>query len=163
MNPYCEREPQVTAAILSGGASPEIISHARACSVCSEVLLVSAFLRETAALAGHELSALPDAGLLWRKAQALAREKAIAQAMLPIRIVRTAAYVAAAFFSLWLLMTFRPMLGKLSDIWSRHMGIMSASVERIRPAALNQTALFLVFAGTLVFLALSSWYMVREE
>ncbi|HTW57404.1 MAG TPA: hypothetical protein VMD99_04715 [Terriglobales bacterium] len=41
----CEKERQTLAAIRGGKANREIAMHAQMCRVCSEILLVNAFLR----------------------------------------------------------------------------------------------------------------------
>jgi hypothetical protein len=55
---FCEKEQQVVAALCGSSRDGEILGHAGRCPVCSEVLLVSEFLRESTQLAAHELSAL---------------------------------------------------------------------------------------------------------
>jgi hypothetical protein len=60
---FCEKEQQVVAALCDSLRDTEILAHARSCHVCSEV---AELLRESAQLATHELSALPDAALIWR-------------------------------------------------------------------------------------------------
>jgi hypothetical protein len=92
---FCEKEQQLVAALCGSSRDAEILGHARNCPVCSEVLLVSELLRESTQLATHELSALPDAALIWRKAQAWARQKAPVRATLPIRIARISAFFLA--------------------------------------------------------------------
>jgi hypothetical protein len=156
--PYCKKEEQLIVALRDSRHEPEILAHARSCPVCSEVLLVAEFLHQEAQLADHELAALPDAGLVWRKAQALAREEALARATRPIRLARAATYVVAAFAAPWLVFAFSPARG-----WSDFSLKYLESMERIWPAALSETALLLGFTGTLIFVGLSSWYMLREE
>jgi len=158
---YCDQERRVAAAIGSGTAGPEILNHARVCSVCSEVLLVTVFLRETGTLAEHELSALPDAGSIWRKAEAQARTRKIAKATQPIRLVRSIAYVVVTFYSVWIVLV-GLVQGKLVDFWSMYLGFTSTFVGRIWPAVLHQATILFIFGGTMVFLALSSWYVLRE-
>ncbi|MBZ5681728.1 MAG: hypothetical protein LAO24_16650 [Acidobacteriia bacterium] len=156
--PYCEKERQVIAAFCGGQRDPEILAHAQTCPVCSEVLLVSESLQKEMALAEHELAALPDAGLIWRKARALAREEALARATRPIQLVRTCAYVAAAFAAVWLGSAFPPTAG-WPDLSLKNLG----SGGHLWPAALGGTPLLLGLTGTLIFVGLSSWYMLREE
>jgi len=156
---YCEKEQQVVAALRSGLSAPELREHARQCPVCSEVMLVAEFLREETNLAQHELSTLPDAALIWRRAQALAREKALVWAALPIRIVRISAFVVAALAAPWLILESRPLWPWMADLWPRHL----PSTNRLWPSGLNETALLLAITGTLICIGLSSWYMLRED
>lgn len=155
---YCEKEQQVVAALYSSSRDGEILGHARSCPVCSEVLLVAEFLRESTRIATHELSALPDAGLIWRKAQALAREKALARVALPIRIVRISALVVAVLAAPWLIVESHRLWPWTVDLWPGHLSF----TNRLWPSELNETALLLVITGTLVC-TLSAWYMLREE
>lgn len=147
----CEKEQQLVAALFSNSPDVEILSHAHNCPVCSEVLLVTESLREGTELTTHELSALPDAAVIWRKAQAVAREKALARATLPIRIARICALVVAVFAAPWILV-------KSGQLWPEALG----SGNWRWPSALNETALLLIITGT-VCIGLSSWYMLREE
>jgi hypothetical protein len=156
---YCEKEHQVVAALCCGSPDAAILDHARSCAVCSEVLLVTEFLRESGQLATHELSTLPDAALIWRKAQASAREKALTRATLPIQIARICAYVVAVLAAPWLIFASRPLWPRMSDLWP----IPLSSADRLWFSALNESSLLLATAGAIICLGLSSWYMLREE
>lgn len=159
MNPdFCERESQVVAAIRNGLEDPEILSHARACPICSEVLLVSAFLAECAVLSDPECASLPDPALIWRKAQALARQKALAKATGPIRLITSFACLVAACAIGWVAFVIRP-LRWWPDLPRKYFDY----VDGLWPSVLNESALVLGFGGTLILLALSSWYMLREN
>lgn len=156
---YCEKEQQVAASLRCGLCPPELREHARQCPVCSEVMLVAEFLREETNLAQHELSTLPDAALVWRRAQALAREKALVRATLPIRIVRISGFVVAVLAAPRLILESRPLWPWMADLWPRHL----SSTIRLWPSDLNETALLLAITGTIICIGLSSWYMLREE
>jgi hypothetical protein len=156
---YCETEQQVVAALRASSPDAEILGHARSCPVCSEVMLVAEFLREEANLSGHQLSALPDAALIWRKAQALAREKALARAILPIRIARISTFAIAVLAAPWLILATHRLRPWMADLWQRHV----PSTNHLWPSDLNQTAILLAITGTLISIGLSSWYMLREE
>ena len=155
---YCEKEEQVVAALCGSSGDGEILGHAGSCPVCSEVLLVSESLRESAQIATHELSDLPDAGLIWRKAQALAREKALARVTLPIRLARISALVVAVLAAPWLIVESRQLWLWMAEFWPRHL----SSTNRLWPSNLNETVLLLAITSTLVC-TLSAWYMLREE
>lgn len=149
---FCEKEEQLLGALCANWTDAEILSHACTCPVCSEVLLLSESLRESAELTSHELSSLPDATAIWRKAQAVARDKALARATLPIRIARICTFVVAVLAAPWVLV-------ESGALWTGPLG----SVNWRWPAALNQTALLLMIAGTVLCIGLSSWYILREE
>lgn len=155
---YCEKEQQVVAALYGRSRETEILGHARSCPVCSEVLLVAEFLRESTQIATHELSALPDAGLIWRKAQGLAREKALVRVTLPIRLARISALVVAVLAAPWLIVESRQLWPWMAEFWPRHL----SSTNRLWPSNLNETVLLLAITSTLVC-TLSAWYMLREE
>jgi hypothetical protein len=155
---FCEKEQQIVAALLGGSRNAEILGHTRSCPVCSEVLLVAEFLRESSQISTLDLSGLPDAGLIWRKAQALAREKALVRATLPIRIARISAFVVAALAVPWLILEGHQLWPWMADLWPRHL----SSTNRLWPSDLNETALLLAITSALVC-TLSAWYMLREE
>jgi hypothetical protein len=156
---FCEKEQQILAALFGGSRDAEILGHARSCPVCSEVLLIAECLRESAQLATHELSALPDATLIWRKAQNLAREKALVRATLPIQIARISALVVAVFAAPRLTLESHRFWPLIADLWPKHL----SSINRLWASELNETALVLAITGTIICIGLSSWYMLREE
>ncbi len=168
----CEREQDLVAALHGGTLNTELLGHAGSCAVCSEILLVAEFLREESASFDRELQ-LPDATVIWRKAQARAREKALAKATLPIRIARTCAYALAILAVPWTVLEFSGRPSWLPDLGLRHvMSIDLTSIDLTSRAltsidgswlaALTGTMLVGITA-TLLGIALSSWYMLREE
>jgi hypothetical protein len=156
---YCNQEQQVAAALGSSSPDPEILNHARSCPVCSEVLQVAKFLREETNLAKHELNALPDPALIWRKAQAAAREQALLHATLPIRIARISALALSILAAPWLILESRQLQPWITALWPRHL----SSSNRLWPSDMNQTALLLALTGTLISIGVSSWYMLRKD
>lgn len=65
----CPREREIVRALVSGAADPEVEAHARGCSACREVAIVTARLRESALRAGDPAAAPPlpsPAEILWR-------------------------------------------------------------------------------------------------
>lgn len=157
----CEREDHTSAAVLSGTVKAEITSHARACTVCADILLVSDFLREDKALAANQRTALPDAGAIWHKAQRRATQEAVGAALRPIRFMKIIAIVAF-LASPWL----RGLLGIGREIVSsctRNLNFNLSLAPRIWPATPTQVAILLGFAAATILLSLSSWYMVRQE
>jgi hypothetical protein len=181
--PDCEREPQILQAIRNGNASPDLAAHAQSCPVCSEVWPVAEFLREETTLASHELNALPDPGLIWRKAQARAREKALAKAILPIRIMRTCALVLAIFAAPWLISQLVHAPAWLHNLGLDRFSFTDQSLfnqglinrNLINPSWTNQGWLNQSWLGaltgttllgisiTLACIAAGSWYMLREK
>jgi hypothetical protein len=148
----CDKEQEVAAALAGGASDPAILDHARNCAVCSEILLLAEFLREAAQLAPHEIENLPDATLVWRKAQAMAREKALARATLPIRVVRTAACAAGVLAAPLLLLESQRLWPSLTNAWLAHLSSASS----------NEPVLLLAITGAILSIALSSWYILRD-
>jgi hypothetical protein len=153
----CEKQAQVLAGILCGHLVPEIEAHAQSCPVCSEVRLVAELLQE-ARLADYELNALPDPGLIWQAARARARERALAKATLPIRIMRTCAAALAIFAAPWIVVEFLH-----PGAWTVTLGFgRSPSIDGNWLSALTSTTL-LGITATLACIAVGSWYMLREK
>jgi hypothetical protein len=192
MNPsHCEREPQILEAIQNdairnGNASPDLLAHAETCPVCSEVWLVAELLQgktqddsklEEISLADHELTTLPDPGLIWRKAQARARagarERALAKATLPIRIMRTCAVVVVILALPWLASLFAHPPAWITEFHLNSFSLIhpsSAHLSWIDQGGIGQNWLGALTGTTLVGLsvtvaciALGSWYMLREK
>ena len=69
---HCDREIEVIKAARTGFWPEHLRSHAESCEACAEALLVSHYLNEEAASAlntAEAISPLPEAGLVWWKAQ----------------------------------------------------------------------------------------------
>lgn len=155
---YCEHEQAVIDALQAGSLPDDLLVHAGACAVCSEVVLVTDCLREDALV--NDQPHLPHASMIWRKAQARAREQALARATLPIRIVRTCAYALAILASPWLVVQISHPPAWMLSLGFRHFPWMQMDGDWL--AALSGTTL-LGLTATLVCIGLSSWYMLREK
>ena len=156
---YCEQEQAVIAALQEDSLPDELLVHVGGCPVCSEVLLVTKCLLENAALANDDLR-LPDASVIWRKAQARAREQALARATLPIRIVRNCAYALAILASPWLIVQISHPPAWMLSLGFRHFPRVQMDGNWL--AALSGTTL-LGMVATFFCIGLSSWYMLREK
>jgi len=97
---YCEQEARLVQALSSGSLSSALEKHAAECPICGEVMLVTELLRS-----GMEESPpqLPDAGLVWWKAQLASRRAAMQRATVALGIVRLLAYSAAVAVVAWTL------------------------------------------------------------
>ena len=77
--PQCEKEQAVTELLQTGrwpdACDAALRSHVESCAVCSEVVLVAGLLQEANSSLLAEVK-LPDAGLVWWKAQLRARREA---------------------------------------------------------------------------------------
>jgi len=155
---FCEHESAVVAALQRGMLPDELLRHTDNCPVCSEVLLVAEGLRTQAAFEQEERP-VPDAAIIWRKAQARARDRALSRATLPIRIMGTGAFALAILVSPWLVLQFSHSPAGMPS-WLPHLPSLETDANWL--ATLTGTALFGIVA-TFVCLGLSSWYMLREE
>jgi hypothetical protein len=160
----CEREPEIVAAARLGLMNPELQAHARECSVCSELVSVAAWLREASILSAPEYDALPPADFLWQRAGEHARRIAVRKALRPIRLMT--AFAILAFACLPVLGAFSPfvrhVLGQRIAMWSGFLDgpsfVLSGPLS-----ALSAPAVLLGCSSMLLFLALSSWYVLKTE
>jgi len=152
----CSRESDVIAALLNDALTDDLYAHASLCEVCSEVIQVTNALFEEVAPASAELRP-PDASAVWRRAQSLACEKAIAKATQPIRIARIGSLVAAAIALPWLVLTL-----PYSHSWIPDLASHFRSLDLSFSSAATATFL-LGTIGSLFLIILSSWYVLRQE
>jgi len=160
-NIFCEREDQTSSAVRHGAVDRETELHAQQCPACSEILLVGEFLQEDGTLTKQERSVLPDAGLIWKRAQLHANHEAVRLALRPIRFMKIIA-VVALFAVPWLrslLLNSNEWMGS----WMRNLNLDLISIPRFWPATGYQEEILLGFAAATVLLTLSSWYMARQE
>ena len=157
----CGREDHTSAAVLSGTVNAEITSHAKQCTVCADILLVTEFLREDKALAANECTALPNPGAIRHKAQLRATQEAVSRALRPIHFMRIIAIVA--FLSLpWLRFILR-IARQLISSWTPNLDFNLVLSPKIWPTTTTQLAILLGFAAATILLSLSCWYLVRQE
>jgi hypothetical protein len=157
MKKYCEKEQAVVAALRSGSLYDELLVHVSSCPFCAEVLLVMDSLREEPAFAQDE-PRMCDAARIWQRAQGLAREKTVARATLPIRIVWTFACVAAIFAMPWLVLVLLKLPLGMADLGLTHFSLLD------RPWSPTLTSsMLLSVTVALICIGFSSWYMLREE
>lgn len=118
MNAFpCDREIEVIRAIQASrwADSPGLRAHAAECETCAEVALVAHAL----ANAEDEVHPLPDASLVWWKAQLRARREAVERASEPIEIFERVAYAFAGIALVAALIWQRARLGHLLGLASR--------------------------------------------
>lgn len=152
----CTREPEVVAALLNGALPEDLRAHARGCEMCSEVVQVTDALLHEIVPTSIELRP-PDASLVWRRAESIAREKAIAKATQPIRVARIGTVVAAAIALPWLVVSLPNSPLWIADFTRRFM-IVDSSFSGTATGTILLGAI-----GSLFLISLSSWYMLREE
>jgi hypothetical protein len=97
----CDWEQQVIEATGNGLWSSSLRAHLRDCALCTQTELIVTALRADAARAEHLLD-LPPAGVVWRRAQARRRERALQRATRrPFLIVGALGAVYAVVLLLW--------------------------------------------------------------
>jgi hypothetical protein len=84
---FCDLEETIALALARGPLPEELSRHAAGCAHCSDLLLISQFLKE-AAPATDEAARLPAAGLIWWKAQLAARREHAERAVVAIDIMQ---------------------------------------------------------------------------
>jgi len=151
---FCDKEQAVGAALRSGTIPEDLLSHIGTCAVCTEVVMVSQFLLQSAA--SQEVP-LPDAAFIFRRAQGMARQQAIAKATRPIRIAQLGAGVAGILALPWAAHTFLN-----SSLWIPYFAHLSWKMDRSLSDVLTGTILFGML-GSLLLISLSSWYVLRQE
>src|SRR5271155_5167310 len=97
MKPFeCEKESLVIEAVRSGSWDADLREHAAHCGACSDAALAARVLNEMMAIDQVE-ARIPGAGLMWWKAQLVARRTAAERATQPISFVERFAYASGIF------------------------------------------------------------------
>ena len=97
----CDREQQVIEATRNGLWTASLRAHLRHCALCSQTELIVTSLLEDAARA-ERLFDLPPAGVVWRRAQARRRQRALQRATRrPFLIVGALGAVYSVVLLLW--------------------------------------------------------------
>lgn len=121
---HCTHEEAIAQAAHSGDWSEPLRSHAARCPICSEVVLVSSFLRTEAQSARAE-AVLPDPGRIWWKAQLAARREAAERAVRPIALMEKLAFACGALFLgiafFWQWPRISGWLGRVADLWTHRV------------------------------------------
>lgn len=106
-NTYCDKETLIVKALAAGFLEEALQEHANGCPACSEALLVGRFLRSGLDCpplgnpSGEAATRLPDAGLVWWKAQLTAKRMAVERATRVVRVVRGLACLGGAAAVAW--------------------------------------------------------------
>lgn len=169
----CDQEKLVLEAVRSGRSANEweepLRVHVAACRICSDVALVAQFLLQENECAGAE-AALPDAGLVWWKAQLLERRAAAERAVRPIAVTEELAGAGAvAFLLTGIILNWSSVLN-----WSYVRGgirwlagFLPANASRAPDFFLGlwslQMSLLAATAGSLLLLLALSLYVVCAE
>lgn len=111
---FCEQEQKVLSAATSGNWDAALRSHVEECPACSEVALVAGFMNE--AEADFAEARLPDAELVWWKAQLKARRAAAERAVQPIAMFETVACAVGGLTLIAILAFFWPRVQAWADL-----------------------------------------------
>ena len=104
-------------------ADEALRAHVAACGTCAEVAAVAAAVRDWADGADAVVPAIvPDASVVWYRAQVRAREEATRRASRPVLVAQLVALVAVVMAAVWIgpelsLSLSMPMMPDLSGWW----------------------------------------------
>ena len=152
----CEKEQAVLAALQNGNLSGELFDHVETCPICGETVITVEELRPEAARLERSLNPPDYYAMILRRAKQRAREEAVARATLPIRVALGCTVLVSIVSTPWLvayLMRLRWELPLLSPVYI---------LQRNWPGALSGS-IAIDMAITLLCIALSSWFVLREE
>jgi hypothetical protein len=95
----CEWEQRIVEATRSGSWTSSLREHLQECQQCLQTELIAASLQEAARIGSVEL---PPAGMVWRRAQAIQRERRLQRAVRrPFLIAGALGVVYSVVFVLW--------------------------------------------------------------
>lgn len=143
----CEREAEVLEGLRAGAWEPELRQHAQECSACAELIMVSEFLHEASASEAEPV--LPDAGMIWWRAQLAARRAAVKRATQPIRLFGKLAWLGGVFLALWFLFgSGSTLASQLSQQpwWSSPAGVAALACGAVALLSLFLGSAYLVWA-----------------
>lgn len=174
----CGREARVIEAARTGAWEPELRQHASACPACSEAALAARVLNEMAAVDMAE-ARIPDAGLMWWKAQLLAKREAAERATQPINFVERFAYawavVCVVGVCIWQWAAIRAWIGSLATLpqgggvssigsFASHFSPNAALNWFVKSPFLQGSGLvMMVSAGVLIAFVAFATYLTRSE
>lgn len=95
MSEPCRYEPQVRTAAARNAWTDALRAHVASCADCSAAVAVTPFMSRFARVDERE-HLLPDASVLWLKAQLLGRTAAAERAVRPLNIAQIVAYLTVA-------------------------------------------------------------------
>jgi hypothetical protein len=118
----CEKEDAVQAALRQDEWGESLRAHVEDCQACADLMLITQYLESEARTARHEAEKnLPSPGLIWWKAEILAKRTASERATRPIAIFERIAYIVGVFglvgFVMWNWSTLDRWLAPLESMW----------------------------------------------
>lgn len=150
----CQKELLVTEALRREDWSDELRNHVAACSVCADTVLTAQLLKELNDIANPQVK-LPNAGLIWWKAQLKAKRAAAERAAQPIRLVEkiscACAALAALFLSIWQWNAIRLWLGSFASGFY----VESDSIQDLLASAWGKSSPILILSATALAVLIS--------
>jgi hypothetical protein len=166
----CPHEPDVLEAVYTNRwpdrVEPDLRAHVETCQICRDVLTIAPMLEAEADLTRAEAT-VPEAGLVWWRAQMRAREEAARTAVRPITVAQAVGLAAAVG-------VIGAVFGATATWFQHAVGYVGEGVQSLFTAYAPQispgftTALtehYLLFAGGAAFLLLAplaAYFSVRE-
>jgi len=162
--PECAHERDVLDLVLADRwpdrCDADTLAHVAECEVCADVVSVALAMREDQARQPVESAALPDATLVWWRAQLRAHEEAGRKAARPIAMVQGVGIGIAGVAALSLGRTFWPWIREYAS------GISSAAANVAVSTTAAATAtpwLTLAIAATLVATPVAVYFALGRE
>jgi hypothetical protein len=119
----CPREEAVSEAVRSGKWEGPITRHAAECQICREIVQTSRWMQAMAESV-ESVSALPDASVMWWRAQLSEREAKLERTQKALEWLQIISSVlVSAGLLVWAVWNWRAVAGAMawlsSDVWSR--------------------------------------------
>ena len=167
--PECAHEREVLDLVLTERwpdyCDAGTLAHVAECDVCADVVAVAMAMREDQALQPIESAPVPDATLVWWRAQLRAHEEAGRKAARPIAMVQGVGIGIAGVAALSLGRTFWPWIREYgSSMWTT-AATASASVASAMPAdaAISWVAVTLAVSLVLIGAPVAIYFALGRE
>ncbi len=165
----CNRESELLDLLRSGGwplaGDPELHAHVKACRRCTEVLLVTPALQALRA-EGASAARLPDAGILWWRAQLRRRSDAVERMNRPLAGAQGFALGMGALTLIILVVTQARHGVHWLTWWSSLQDSSSAITDALQWLGSHSTNLLLVvpaLAALAVLGGMAAWLAVERD
>ena len=181
MKPFeCEKESLVIEAVRSGSWDADLREHAAHCESCSDAALAARVLNEMRAVDLAE-ARIPDAGLMWWKAQLVAKRTAAERATQPISFVERFTYVCGVIcfigVCVWQWDAIRAWFAPIksgfrgarstASAWHLDLHVMQSSIASWaeKAASLQKSSLTIMLSVgvLLIFVAFAAYFTRSEE
>jgi hypothetical protein len=181
MKPFeCEKESLVVEAVRSGSWDADLREHAAHCESCSDVALAARVLNEMRGVDQAE-ARIPDAGLMWWKAQLVAKRTAAERATQPISFVERFTYVCGILcfigVCVWQWAAIRAWFAPIrsgfrgarsaASVWHLDLHAMQSSIASWaeKAGSLQKSSLTIVLSVgvLLIFVAFAAYFTRSEE